>query len=197
MGAEFIYPQDSSLIDEKGNPMPTKKSKKDIATTGGDSESVVKRQDVLRIDRAALPTIVQFIGEGWTTEVGEQDKRSLALTEVDFSKAVFDCPLRDGEQSITGTEKLAREKAEDERFVRLDPGVAIALFQEANQATLRFLHNTFGVTWMEFTGTPLHSPDSSRRFLHLRRAPDGSWNWSYRFLHDDRNADYVSVRLAR
>lgn len=152
----------------------------------------VKGPGTLVIDRAKLPTPEKFIGKGW--EAIEHDERSLALTEVDFSKAVFDCPLREDEQYITGEEKLEREKADGK--IRLDFGFAMALFHEKGQATLRFLHDTHGVTWMEFTGTVLRSSDGSRCFLCLFRDGDGSWRWGCRWLDSHRNAKRVSVRLA-
>ena len=166
---------------------------------------VMKGPSTLVIDRANLPTPEKFIGADWSIWRGpadgkglkgeeDQDPRSLTLTEVDFSKAVFDCPLHKGEQYITGEVKLAREKADSK--IRLDFGIAMALFHEKGQATLRFLHDTYGVTWMEFTGTVLRHSSGCRYFLCLPRGDDGSWHWYCRWLDGDRSAARVSVRLA-
>jgi len=154
---------------------------------------VVKGPAALILDRAKLPTPAEFIGKGW--EAVEYDERSLKLTEIDFSKAVFGCPLREGEHYITGEEKLKREKG-DKKLIRLDFGVGAALFQEQGQSTLRFLHDTFGVTWMEFTGTVLRLPGGRRCFFCLYRGDGGSWGWRCGWLGLGRVAGDVSVRLA-
>jgi hypothetical protein len=161
---------------------------------------IIKGPNALVIDRKAIPTVDTFIGrgcesiEGW--ESIERNERSLALREIDFSKAIFGCPLREGEEYITGEVKLEREKAEDDKFIRLDSGIGIALIAEPGQATLRFLHDTFGVTWMEFTGDVLRDPGGRRYFLYLARYDDGAWIRNLDWLDHARHADDVSVRLA-
>ena len=155
---------------------------------------IIKGPSSLVIDRAQIPPVEKFIGKDW--ESIERNAQALALKEVDFSKAIFGCPLREDEKYITGDVKLEREKEEDDKFLRLDSGVGIALHQEPNQVTLRFLHDTFGMTWMEFTGDVLRSPRGGRDFLCLCRFDGGSWFWLCHWLSRAREATRVSVRLA-
>lgn len=153
---------------------------------------VVKGPSVLVVDRAAPFDPVKFIGSGWS--VVEQDERSLALTEIDFSKVRFESGLKEGESVITGEVKLERLKELPE--IRLDAKFGQALYEEKGQATLRFLHDTYKVTWMEFTGTVLRGSGGSRCSLFLYRLDDGSWRWDYYWLGYGRFAGCVSPLLA-
>jgi len=42
----------------------------------------------------------------------------------------------------------------------------------------------------------LRNSDGNRYFLYLNRNDDGSWNWNYHWLDNDRNRDNVSPLLA-
>ncbi|MBC7836702.1 hypothetical protein H7X87_02910 [Acetobacteraceae bacterium] len=166
---------------------------------------VVKGPNALVIDRASLPTPAQFIDKDWSVWKGpkdgdglkgyaEEDPRSLALTEIDFSKATFEHRLEEDEQTITGEEKLARMKAMPN--IRLDFGIGVALFQEKDQATLRFLHDAYGISWFELAGTVLRHSLGDRYFLSLFRGGDGSWGWDYGWLGRRRSRGLVSPLLA-
>ena len=58
--------------------------------------------------------------------------------------------------------------------IRYDAGAGVALLDEKGQATLRFLYDTYGITWMEFA-TVLRYSDGLRYLLVLRRGGGGSW----------------------
>lgn len=161
---------------------------------------IIKGPSVLVADRSKPFDPVRFLGKGSSIWRGpadgkglegeeDQDPRSLALTEVDFSKVAFEHFLKGGESAITGEEKLVRMKADPR--VRYDAGVGQALLDEKSQATLRFLHDTYGITWMEFA-TVLRDSDGDRAFLYLDRSGDGSWVWYYYWLGGVRNAKGVS-----
>ena len=154
----------------------------------------VKGSSVLTIDRTKPFDPVKFIGSGWSVVNEESDKRSLALTIVDFSKITFESGLCEGETTITGEEKLKRLKAG--KMIHLDAKYGQALLEEKGQATLRFLHDTYGISWMEFAGTVLRSGDGGRCFLYFYRHDDGSWRWSCRWLDYARDTSNVSPLLA-
>ena len=124
----------------------------------------------------------------------EQEQRSLALTEIDFSKVRFVSGLKTGENYITGKQKLGRLKKAG--AIRLDAKVGQALYEEKGQPTLRFIHEHFNISWFELAGTVLRSPHGDRYFLYLYRNDDGSWGWDYYWLDSDRGAGDVSPVVA-
>lgn len=156
------------------------------------AQFVIKGPSTLIVDRSKPFDPVKFIGSGWS--IVEEDPAALKLTEIDFSKVCFESGLKEGESVIDGEEKLKRLKALGE--VRLDAKFGHTLYEEKNQATLRFLYDTYGVTWMEFAGTVLRNSGGHRYFLYLDRGGDGSWSWYCYWLVTDRSRDSVSPLLA-
>ncbi len=147
-------------------------------------EHVLKPQ-VLKIDRTNPFDPATFIGEGWIIWRGpkdgkglkgdeEQDKRSLAITELDPTKLIAQTGLNEGESTVTGEEKRARLLL---KAIQADAKIGEALYKEENQTTLKWLHKTLNVTWLEFLGTTLRYPDGDRGALYLYRSGDGSWDW--------------------
>jgi hypothetical protein len=124
-----------------------------------------------------------LIAEGWGCSGGDSDVHSLALTEVDFSKVLFETCLKDGETSITGEEKLKRLVAGGN--IRLDPRFGIALLQEQGHKTLERLCKERGITYLDFFGRILVRQGGSRYVLYLER-DDIWWNWRVRRLDSDR-----------
>src|SRR3989344_797976 len=144
----------------------------------------VRGPNTLVIDRSRPFNPTRFIGKGWTIE--EQDERALALTEIDFGAVRFESGLKEGEAAITGEEKLKRLKAGG--VVRLDAKIGQTLYEENGQATLRFIHEHFGISWLELAGTVLRHPDGRRYCLYLCRYGDDPWRWRYGWLDYDRRA---------
>jgi hypothetical protein len=152
----------------------------------------IKGPSALVVDRSKPFDPVKFIGSGWS--IVEEDTRSHALTEIDFSKVRFESGLNDGESVIDGAEKLKRLLKMPE--IRLDAKSGQALYEEKGQATLRFIYDHFNVSWFELAGTVLRDSDGDRYFLCLFRLGDGSWDWSYRWLGRVRFRVHVSPLLA-
>ncbi|OGG54860.1 hypothetical protein A3C20_00380 [Candidatus Kaiserbacteria bacterium RIFCSPHIGHO2_02_FULL_55_25] len=161
---------------------------------------VIKGPSVLVIDRSKPFDSTRFLGQGSSIWRGpaegkglegeeDQDSRSVALTELDFSSVAFDNFLKEDEPTIIGEEKLVRMKADPR--IRYDAGVGVALLDEKGQATLRWLHDTYGITWMEFA-TVLRYSDGHRCFLFLDRRGGGSWHARCRWLGHGRSAGGVS-----
>lgn len=153
----------------------------------------IKAPSALTIDRSKPFDPVKFIGEGWG--IVEEDERALLLDVVDFSKVVFESGLHDGESGITSDVKFARLQQGGK--IRLDAKIAQALFEEKGKTTLRFLYDTCGVDWMEFVGTVLRHDGDNLSCLGLCRSSDGSWDWNYFWLSDERGAADVSPLFAR
>jgi hypothetical protein len=151
----------------------------------------IKGPSVLTVDRSKPFNPEKFIGKGWKTL---EEERALLISSIDFSKVTFENALREGEATITGEEKLVRLVSGGN--IRLDAKTGQALFEEKGQGTLRFLYDTYGISWMEFAGTVLRNDDGGRYFLSLRRVHDGSWSWGYGWLGGDRDATSVSPLLA-
>lgn len=113
----------------------------------------------------------------------QQDARSLALQEVDFTKARFETCLAEGEKMIGGEKRLSCLQEMD--VIRADAKIGQALYEEPDQKTLEWLYQTFGITGFGLPGTTLQDPKGLRYFLALyRKAPDfefygGNDNWWY------------------
>lgn len=167
---------------------------------------VTKGQNILLIDRANPFDPAAFLGSGWTVWRGpkdgdglsgeeEQDVRSLAMTEVDFSKVLFTACLKEGESCITGEKKLSRHTAAN--HIRLDAAVGQALLEEDGQATLNWLYAMFNITWFELPGTLLRDSNGNRHFLYLYSDSGGRWYWDYYWLGNDREAANASAVLGK
>ena len=153
----------------------------------------IKGPSQLVIDRTKPFNPEKFMGGlGWT--MGEQDERALLLTEIDFSKVRFESGLKEGESTITGVEKL--ERLTQGGLIRPDANTGQALYEEKGQATLRFLYDTFGISWMELAGSVLRDSNGLLYSLCLYRIDDGSWDWDYYWLDSDRGASLISPLLA-
>ena len=159
----------------------------------------------LAIDRTNPFNPTEFIGSGVTIWRGpadgnglegveEQDARSLALTKISLANLSFEHMLKGEERLITGEEKLKRHIAAG--HILPDAKIAQVLYEEPGQVTLRQLHQTFGVTWMEFPGTTLRRSGGYRYFLYLDRGGVGRWGWRYSWLDNDRIASNPSVVFA-
>ena len=138
---------------------------------------------------------VAFFGEGWSLIEEEQDKRSVALTEVDMSKAEFFTCLKKGESRITGKEKLARLRHENR--VRYGATVFMGLWQDyqarKENSVLEHLYQEKRISYMDFFGDFFLGPeDGNRRVLCLSRG-DGAWRWNCDWLGFGWYVRYVSV----
>ena len=160
---------------------------------------------LLAIDRSKPFNPAEFLGQGFSIwrgpadgggmeGEGEQDSRSLALQEVDFSKVLLETCFEGEETWITGEEKLRRLKASG--HIRLDARIGQALYEEEGQRTLRWLHDTHGIRYVDFMGTILRSPDGDRDVLFLYRGDDGGWDRDYYYLECGWRAHDFSAALA-
>lgn len=144
---------------------------------------------------------VNFLGKGWSVWrgpadgdglVGDEDidPRGEALTEVEFSKVVFTNDLKPNEISITGEEKLRRQK--ESGVVRFGGNVFLACWE--NNDRLNDLVPKH-VNILVFTGMVLRGPRGHRDFLYLFRYA-GGWSWDYYYLGNDWYDNSSSVGLA-
>jgi len=148
---------------------------------------------ILVIDRSVPFNPVNFIGSGWSVIDGEENKASLALTEIDFEKVSFETCLKSGEKCITGEEKLVRHAKAG--HVLLDAKIFQKLYEEEDQKTLEYLYREKSITWFEFPGTVLRYLNDSRYALFLYRDDGGRWSWRCYWLDGDRDARNPSVVL--
>jgi hypothetical protein len=143
------------------------------------------------IDRTQPFDPMAFIGQNWTIWKGPadgdgltgkeaQDARSLAITELDISKLTeegnFLTGLEGSEFVIMGEKRLARLIA---KTVLADAKIAEVLFKEEGKKTLHFLHDTLGVTCVEFLGTILRAPNGNRCALNLSHRFGDDWSWGF------------------
>jgi len=150
-------------------------------------EADVRRRVEARI-RTTEPHILKrqpfdpakFLGKDWTIDeqVGKRDGDNL-----DAGKLVRKDYLKKGESYINGEERLKRIKAVPED-IQFDASDFLALWQEKDHATLKWLYDTRGITWLSFWGTILRDPDGGRDVLYLCRDEDGSWDWDCGWVDD-------------
>ena len=125
-----------------------------------------------------------FINKGWSIIKEERDLRSYALAQADMAEAEFLFCLEEGENQISGEEKLKRLKAENR--IRYGAAVFMGLWQDyqtnKENSVLERLYQQKRVTYMDFFGDVLLSPLGDRRVLCLGRVADGAWHWHCRWL---------------
>jgi hypothetical protein len=173
--------------------------------TDATNAKTVATVPILRIDRSQPFNPATFFGEGWSIWKGpadgdglqgeeQQDFRSLALQEVDFSQVLLETYLKEGKEWITGEEKLRRMK--ESGVIRLDAHVAQAPWGEEGHKTLEWLRKEKGVIYIDFMGTELRSPNGVRCVLCLYWY--GNWrDLHFRVLRDDWGAAHSSAALAK
>ncbi|GEM_PF-1853095 len=117
----------------------------------------------------------QFLGKGWQIDevVGQRSGDNL-----DAGKIILKDYLKEGEFSVNGEERLERIK-DNPDDVQLDAKDCLALWQEKDHATLKWLYDTRGITFLSFWATILRRPGGDRYVLCLYRHQDGSWNLCY------------------
>lgn len=153
---------------------------------------VISEIKKILIDRLKPFDPEKFIGEGW--KIDEEDKHSLAITELDLTKVEFVDMLKEGESSVGGEEKQKRlVKA---GHIRLDAKMFQTLWENQELIPASWKEPIGGNTrYIFFDGTVLRSPSGSRCVLYLYWR-GGRWYWFYDWLADDFHSDRPSVVLA-
>lgn len=168
------------------------------------SPDQVFKPSILKIDRTNPFDPAKFIGEGWSIWRGpkkgkglegdeEQDSRSLAITELDPTKLIAQTGLNEDETTVTGEEKRARLLL---KAIQADAKIGQTLYEEEGQTTLKWLHKTLNLTWIEFLGTTLRDSNGNRSALYLYRDVGGSWGWDYDWLDSYRYAGAPALGVA-
>ncbi|MEK7061783.1 MAG: hypothetical protein AAB957_00800 [Patescibacteria group bacterium] len=138
----------------------------------------------------------ELIDNNWKVFLGEQDKRSAELTEVNLSKADFVTCLTPIETSISGEEKLSRLKNNTDT-IRYGATVFMGLWKdyEVNKknSILERLYCQKEITYLDFFGDVLGTKDGRKNVLLLYRRLD-VWYWNHRWLeYPWRNVDLSVV----
>lgn len=190
-----VKPEEAEAIKKAGGKEPE-------AVADLSADPVVDKH-VLRIDRSQPFNPATLIGEDWSIWRGsaygdgltgeeQQDINSLVLREVDFSKVILEAHFKKGETIFVG-ETLQWMKQWG--VIRLDAGVAQALYEEEDHKTLEWLRQQ-GVRCLHFMGTELRSC-SGHRCVPCLCWDDGKWVWHGASLRRDWMAGEYSVVLAR
>lgn len=126
----------------------------------------------------------------------DQDLRSLALAEIDFSRVDFKHHLLEGELHIVGEVALDRAKKSSE--IRLDPAIGEALWLDylakKKQSVLEAIFLTKKITWFELL-TPLRVSNGRRCMVYFCRH-GGRWYWNHYRLVNYRYVSGLSASLA-
>lgn len=161
---------------------------------------------ILPIDRSKLFNPAEFVGAGWSIWRGpadgkglegdeERDQRATTLTGVNLAEVQLVTCLRLGETVTTGEERLNRLKTDGR--IRLDENAFKAFWENQALIPARFKERVNrNIQYIFFDGVVLRSPNGNRYTLYLYFNNDGSWNWNYNWLDNDRNADNPSAVLA-
>ena len=157
------------------------------------SEAIINSADL--IVRPAPFDPEKFLGKSWGIIAEERDARSAALPEVDFGQAEFISCLKPGESSIKGEEKLRRLKASGR--LRYGASVFHGLWQDyqnrQENSVLETLYRLKNLTYLDFFGDVLLSPDGGRLVLCLYRSSGGEWYWDARWLRGDWPGEVSAV----
>lgn len=156
--------------------------------------------DIVEFDPAAV------FGSGWKfgeeinglpdndeiTVFQKAIEKASTLPKDDGRNLLFPTGIETGNKVITGDDRIKVLSA-----VNLsDPVFLWSLYKEDGQKTLHYLHDTYGVTWMESLRRILLNPAGNRCALFLNRVSDGSWYDYYYWLDFDRNVDDPAVSFA-
>lgn len=150
----------------------------------------------------------EFIGKSWAFWKGpkdgsglegeeERDKASAAFAEVDFDRADFLTCLKNGENSITGEEKLIRLKSSGR--IRYGATVFMGLWENyqacenKGESVLEKLYQQKGITYIDFFGDVLRGQDGHRCVLYLYRDVVGQWDWHCYWLDNGWYAQSFSA----
>ncbi len=144
------------------------------------------------IDRSNPFDPINFIGIDWN--IIEEDKRSLALSEVDLSQVRFETMLRSCEIKITGEEKLKRLKAS--RNIRLDAKIFQTLWENQHCIPQSWKEKVNGnIRYIFFDGTVIRNRHCVHCVLCLYW-DGGRWYREHHWLGRDRHAPSSSAVLA-
>ncbi len=135
---------------------------------------------------------------------GEEDidPRSLALTELEVSKIIFESCLKEGESPITGEEKVRRQKESDK--IRLGANIFLPIWQNyearrhcSKDLILDWLYFERKIYNLDFTGTILRDPQGNRRIIRLVCSVDYhgyiDWNWGCDYLRKPQIDEYGNI----
>ena len=151
----------------------------------------------------------RFIGKDWTIWrgpadgdglTGEEDidPRSRDIAEFEVSRIFFETCLGEGENSITGEEKLFRQRKAG--HIRLGGNAFLGLWEDyqANKenSILEWLYQTRKITYLDFFGDILRGPGGRRIVLYLFRYDDGQWDWYCSWLDYGWDASFLSAGCA-
>lgn len=135
-------------------------------------------------------------GDGLTGEEDMDPRRDIA--EIEIARIIFETCLKEGENSITGEEKLSRQKKAG--YIRLGGNTFLGFWEDyqANKenSVLEWLYQTRKITYLDFFGDILRDPSGSRRVLCLDRSGDGRWGWSCGWLGGGWGAGSLSAGYA-
>ena len=136
----------------------------------------------------------RFVGDGWSIQSDETDKRSIALTELDLTKVQHVTMLLDGETYVNGEEKLKRLKVSS--YIRLDADIFLTLWENQHLIPESWKEKVNGNTrFIYFDGTVLRRSDGRRYILYLYWG-DGGWYWRVDWLGHDWRGNRPSAVLA-
>ncbi len=151
-------------------------------------------EPIISIDRTAPFDSAAFIDDGWDIWEGDQDERSLVLTEVDLSKVSLLTCLKKNEKHITREVNLQRLKQKG--CIRLDAKIFHTLWKDQRFIPKRWKAKTHGnTTRIFFDGSIIRSPRSGTRCV-LSLHFDGQWHWELHKLDDNYRVGNLSAVLA-
>lgn len=147
-----------------------------------------KKPKFISIDRDKPFDPAKFIGSGWSIWRGpadgdglsgdeDQDKRSLALTELDVTTIRLETMLKPGEKSLPGD--MRQQRLKEAGHVRLDAGIFQHFWRNQHLIPKHFKSPTGSDTTLIYIeGTVLRSPKGNRCVLFFYWHQK-SWKWDY------------------
>lgn len=110
--------------------------------------------------------------------------KAAALPKDEGYKLLFATGIVKGATYITGEDRIKALAKSN----LADPDLLWSLYKEEGQETLHYLHDTYGVKWMEALRRVLRDTDGRRCSLLLGRLGNGSWSHIADDLRAERSA---------
>jgi hypothetical protein len=145
-------------------------------------------------DGSKFEQAINGVGDGVTGFVEnlvEAHKLHQSGHKQEAVNLLFLTGLGENQTLITGEERIQALKD----CPLADPDLLFSLVKQEGQVILRWLYDTFGVTWMEALRRTFLGREGLRFTLCLYRRDGGHWVWSNGMLNGERGRDKTALVL--
>lgn len=144
----------------------------------------------VQIDRSEPFDPKTFIGEEWT--IVEQDERSIALTEIDPARVVFETTSVKRKKMVAGKDRLRILRSRPD-LIRLDAAILKVFYENQMKIPAKWKEQTNArTTYIYFDGTILRNHEG-KYFVLCLYWHGGKWRCGVDELEDSSNSENKSA----